>query len=98
MDPYVEQLRRHFLEHPVWVKAAEGIKEGASSQVFFSHIEGEWHLLRKEGRSLLLEGPSPDPDVAFCFTPAAIDRIFSVDGNMGDFAVELLDCVASEDP
>ena len=97
MDAYVDKLAGHFLNHPVWVNAAASIKEGASSQVYFSHLDGEWHLLRQDGQSLLLEGASPDPDFAFCFTPASIDRIFAVEGSVGDFAVELFECITSED-
>lgn len=100
MDLYVQKLSDNFLNHPVWVEAARSIKEGASSQVFFSHCQGEWHLLRKDGQSQLRQGPSPDPDFSFRFTPASIDRIFAVKANagVGDFAVELFECITSEDP
>ncbi|RMF16864.1 MAG: hypothetical protein D6761_05555 [Candidatus Dadabacteria bacterium] len=100
MDPVVARLADRFLHHPVWVSAATSIAEGASSQVFFSHLDSEWHLLRREGRSLLIEGPSPDPDFGFCFTPASIERIFSVpdDAHIADFAIELFECITSEDP
>lgn len=98
MDAYIQKLQTYFLEHEVWVAAAKSIKEGAGSQVFFSHVEGEWHLLRRDGESLLLEGPATDPDLGFCFTPASIDSIVDQEGNMGDVAVQLFNCITSEDP
>lgn len=97
-DPYVAKLADYFRTHPVWVNAARSIKEGASSSVVFSHLEGEWHLLRRGGESLLLPGPATDPDLAFRFTPAAIERITKVEGNIGDFATELFACITSDDP
>lgn len=98
MDPFVEQLRRFFLEHPVWVEAARSVRDGAQSRVFFSHVEGEWHLSRENGRSLLKEGPATDPDFAFRFTPRAIERMAAVKGDIGDFAVELFSCATETDP
>ncbi len=98
MDPYVKKLSEYFLSHPSWVDAAKNIKDGASSQVFFSHLDGEWHLMREDGQSLLLEGPSPDPDFAFSFTPSSIDMLTGADGDIGDFAMVLFECVTSEDP
>ena len=32
------------------------------------------------------------------FTPAAIERVASVQGGIGEFAVALFECIASEDP
>lgn len=98
VDTYVEQLRRFFLEHPVWVEAARTVRDGAQSRVFFSHLPGEWHLSREGGRSLLLEGPAQDPDLAFRFTPASVGRLTAVDGDIGDFAVALFACATDPDP
>lgn len=99
MDEYVRKLADNFLHHPVWIDAAQSIKEGASSQVYFSHVPGEWHLMRRNGQSLLLAGASPDPDFSFRFTPASIDRIFAVstDASVGTFAIELFECITSKD-
>lgn len=98
VDKNIDQLRRFFLEHPAWVEAARSVRDGAQSRVFFSHVPGEWHLSRERGRSLLVEGPATDPDLAFRFTPGAIERLTSVDGDIGDFAVALFSCATETDP
>lgn len=99
MDPHVELLRNLFLTHPAWLAAARFIKDGSTSSVRFSHVEGAYHLLRKDGQSLLLSGPAADPDLAFRFTPRAIERLSAVQGSdIGDFGVELMECAGSEDP
>lgn len=99
MDPHVAKLRELFLHHPAWLNAATHIKEGAQSRVYFSHVPGEYQMLRRGGQSLLLEGRASDPDFAFRFTPKAIERLAQVQGNdLVDFAVELFECVVSDDP
>lgn len=99
MDPHVELLRTLFLTHPAWRAASAHLKEGASSRVLFSHVPGEYQLLRRGQQNLLLEGKADDPDLAFRFTPKAIERLSRVQGSdIADFGVELLDCAASQDP
>jgi hypothetical protein len=99
MDAHVDLLRTLFLTHPAWRVAADYLKEGCSSRVIFSHVPGEYQLLRKGAANLLLEGPAKDPDLAFRFTPRAIERLSKVKStDIADFAVELLACAASSDP
>ena len=81
MDPHIAQLRDLFLSHPAWLDAASHIKEGAQSRVCFSHVPGDFHMVRKEGKSLLLSGKAEDPDFAFYFTPKAIERLAAVQGS-----------------
>lgn len=99
MDRHVELLRNLFLTHPAWRAASNHLREGSSSRVIFSHVPGEFHLLRQGNQNLLLEGRARDPDLAFRFTPKSIERLSQVQGtDIADFGVELLDCAASEDP
>jgi len=99
MDPHVALLRNLFLTHPAWLFAARHLKEGVTSSVRFSHVPGEYHLLCKEGKNLLLEGTAKDPDLAFRFTPRSIERLSRVAGDdIADFGVELLECAGSKDP
>jgi hypothetical protein len=99
MDPHIAQLRDLFLSHPAWLDAASHIKDGAQSRVSFSHISGDFYMIRKDGKSLLLPGEAKDPDFAFYFTPKAIERLAMVQGrDLADFAVELFDCIVSDDP
>jgi len=99
MDPHVEQLRQLFLTHPAWRNAAAHIKEGSESRVHFSHLSGDFRLVRKDGASHLLEGPAKKPDFAFLFTPKAIERLAAVEGeDPADFAVELFDSILTEEP
>jgi hypothetical protein len=99
MDPHVELLRNLFLTHPAWRAASDHLREGSSSRVLFSHVPGEYQLLRRGKQNLLLEGKAHDPDLAFRFTPKSIERLSRVEGSdIADFGVELLDCAASEDP
>jgi len=99
MDPHIAQLRDLFLTHPAWLDAAGHIKDGSQSRLTFSHVEGDYYMIRKDGKSLLLAGKPSDPDFAFYFTPKAIERLAMVQGHdLADFAVELFDCVVSEDP
>jgi hypothetical protein len=99
MDPHISQLRDLFLTHPAWLSAAKHIRDGAQSRVLFSHVDTEFCLARKDGESHLIEGPATDPDLAFRFTPKSIERLSAVEGDdMADFAVELFECVVSDDP
>jgi hypothetical protein len=99
MDPHVELLRKLFLSHPAWLAAARFIKDGSSSSVRFSHAPGAYHLLRKDGQSLLVDGPAADPDLAFRFTPRSIERLSAVQGaDIADFGIELMECASSDDP
>jgi hypothetical protein len=99
MDPHIAQLRDLFLSHPAWLDAASHIKEGSQSRVSFSHVPGDFYMIRKEGKSLLLTGKAEDPDFAFYFTPKAIERLATVEGrDLADFAVTLFDCIVSDDP
>lgn len=94
----MQTLARLFREHPAWVTAGRYLTEGASSRVFFSHRPDQrWHLVRRRGRSLLRPGAAPDPDLAFRFTPRAIDRLAAVEGGMADFALALFDLIAEQD-
>lgn len=99
MDPHVDLLRTLFLTHPAWRAASDHLKEGSSSRVLFSHVPGEFQLVRRGHANLLLEGAAKDPDLAFRFTPKSIERLSRVKSNdLADFAIELLDCAASTDP
>ena len=89
-DDYVARLARLFLEHPIWIEAAQRISTDATSTIFFSHNPGRaWHLENRDGEILLLPGAAEDPDFVFRFTPPAIQRLEGVDRGMDDFAVEL---------
>lgn len=99
MDAYAEKLKTMLATHPAWISTAKTIRDGSSSRVYFSHLPGEFHLLRKDGQSLLIDEPAEDPDFAFRFTPRSIDRLCAVKGSeQADFAIELFDCVVSDDP
>ena len=87
------------MTHPAWLSAAAHIRDGSQSRINFSHVDGEFHLLRKDGESQLIEGPATDPDLAFLFTPKSIERLSAVESSdPGDFAVELFETIVSEDP
>ena len=93
-DPYVRMLAELFRRHPAWVRAARYVTDGAESAVAFSHLRGRsWRLVRRGHESLLLPGRARDPDFAFRFTPAAVERLAAVDGDVDDFAVELFACI-----
>jgi hypothetical protein len=98
-DSHVERLAACYREHPAWCEAARRLSADASSAVYFSHRPGEaWHLSQRDDGAELQPGCADDPDLAFCFTPAAIERVASVRGGIGDFAVALFECIVSEDP
>jgi hypothetical protein len=98
-DLWIERLAQMFSDHPAWREAARLLDPRAASTVFFRHRPGEpWHLERSGDRTLLLPGAASDPDFAFRFTPAAIDRLASLQGTAGDFATELFALVYSNDP
>ena len=99
IDPWIERLARLFRDHPAWRDAARLLDPRVTSTVFFRHRPGEpWHLERQGDETLLLPGAADDPDFAFRFTPAAIDRLAAVHGNAGDFAAELFALAYSQDP
>lgn len=98
-DPHVERLARLFREHPSWLRAARRLDASVTSTVYFGHRPGEpWHLERCGKTTELRPGAASDPDFVFCFPPAAIERLESQVGEVGDFAVELFRLVVSEDP
>lgn len=98
-DSHVEKLAACYREHPAWREAARRLSADATSAVYFSHRPGEaWRLSQRDDGAELQAGRADDPDLAFCFTPAAIERVASVQGGIGDFAVALFECIASEDP
>lgn len=98
-DAHVQELAELFASHPIWLDAARSIADGATSRVYFSHRPGEpWHLERRRGRSVLAPGITEDPDFAFRFTPAAIERLSAVEGEVGNFAVELFRLIIDDDP
>jgi hypothetical protein len=89
-DDYIARLAHLFLEHPIWIEAANRISADATSTIFFSHNPGQaWHLENREGEILLLPCAAEDPDFVFRFTPAAVQRLEDVERGMDDFAVEL---------
>ncbi len=98
-DPTVATLAQLFREHPAWCAAAAHLRDDASSAVWFRHLPGRpWRLVRHAGRSELLAGREPDPDLVFRFTPAAVERLAGVSGGVGDFAVALFELLAEGDP
>jgi len=98
-DPHIERLAVCYRTHPAWRAAAGHLAREATSAVYFSHRPGEaWHLAQRTAGAELRPGRAEDPDLAFCFTPAAIDRVAAVEGGVGDFAVALFECIGSEDP
>jgi len=98
-DPVVSRLQRFFGEHEVWRAAADLLDARASSRVTFSHRPGEeWRLQRRRGHTVLEPGRAADPDLAFHFTPGAIERVTSVDGGLADFAIELFSAALDDDP
>jgi hypothetical protein len=99
IDPSIERLARLFREHPAWRDAARLLDPRVTSTVFFRHRPGEpWHLERQGDEMVLLPGAAEDPDFAFRFSPGAIDRLASVRGKAGDFAVELFTLAYAKDP
>jgi hypothetical protein len=98
-DPHVARLAACYREHPAWREAARRLSADASSAVYFSHRPGEaWHLCQLDDAAELRPGRAGDPDLAFCFTPGAIERVASVRGGVGEFAVALFECITSDDP
>ncbi len=98
-DPAVARLAELFRAHPAWVAAARSLSDSSTSRVFFSHRPGEaWHLARRKGETLLLAGDTADPDLCFRFPRGAIERLASTRGGIGDFAVELLGLIATDEP
>lgn len=94
-DAHVRMLAELFRRHPAWVQAARYVTDGAESAVAFTHLpRRRWHVVRREGETLLLPGLARDPDFAFRFTPAAVEGLAAVDGDIGDFAVELFARIA----
>lgn len=98
-DSHIARLSACYREHPAWIEAARRLSTDASSAVYFSHRPGEpWHLSQGDDGAELKPGRADDPDLAFCFTPAAIERVASVRGGVGEFAVALFECISSDDP
>lgn len=98
-DEWVERLGRLFAGHPAWVAAARHLAPGVTSSVYFSQRPGEaWHLEQAAGATRLLPGAARDPDFVFRFPPAAVERLETVEGGVGDFAVALFELMTADDP
>jgi len=98
-DPTVRSLATLFRDHPAWARAARHLAGRAESAVFFTHLPGRpWRLVRRRGETLLLDGRAHDPDFAFRFSPAAVDRLGAIaTDDIGDFAVALFECIVDPD-
>ncbi len=97
-DEHVLKLARLFGEHPAWRSAAALLADEATSAVGFRHRPGEaWRLVRRDGRTELLRGVDPDPDLAFRFTRRSVERLQAVRGGIGDFAVALFELAIDAD-
>jgi hypothetical protein len=98
-DPHVARLAELFRAHPVWCQAARLIAPESTSKVFFRHRPGEpWRLVRRGEVTRLEPGSAEDPDLAFCFPPAAIEALAATRGGVGDFALALFGLVLENDP
>jgi hypothetical protein len=98
-DPHVARLRRLFETHPIWLAAARHVSPEAHSSVRFSHLPRREWTLRAEGERTVLEpGTAPDPDFAFRFTPASVERLEATRGRIADFAIALFDLIEDPDP
>jgi hypothetical protein len=91
-------LAEHFRVHPVWVDAAAGLAEGVESAVRFTHLEGEWRLVRRGGESVLEPGRAERPDFLFRFGPGAIERLCAARGDMAEIAIVLFRLMALAEP
>lgn len=98
-DPVVDRLAEFFRSHPVWQRAAGLLDRSACSRVTFTHRPGEeWRLVRDGDRASLELGRAKDPDLAFEFTPGAVERITEVEGDVSGFAIALFTAALDSDP
>lgn len=98
-DPHVRRLAELFRAHPVWREAARRLSPDATSTVYFGHRPGEpWRLVRRGEATVLERGHAKDPDLAFCFAPAAIDALAATRGGIADFALTLFRSMLVDDP
>ncbi len=98
IDETIDRLAALFLEHPAWLAAARELSGSATSTVYFSHRPGEaWRLEQRAGRTTLIPGKARDPDFIFRFTPASVEQLATIKGNIGAFAVGLFRLMGEED-
>lgn len=98
-DPVVQDLARLFRTHPAWCRAAARISQDATSRVAFRHRPGEaWRLVRRGGETYLERGEAHDPDLAFTFGRASVERLAATRGDVADFAIALFELIESDDP
>jgi len=98
-DSHVLRLAELFRAHPAWCRAASRLAPESESNVFFRHLPGQpWRLLRRGGETHLERGAAADPDLAFCFSPAAIERLAATQGGVDDFALALFRSMLERDP
>ena len=98
-DPHVRRLAEMFRAHPAWCDAARRLAPESESKVFFRDRPGEpWRLVRRGDVTELEPGRACDPDLAFCFPPAAIDALARTQGGISDFALALFRLMLESDP
>jgi len=98
-DPHVRRLAELFRAHPVWQEAARRLAPEALSSVYFRHRPGEaWRLVRRGDVTRLESGTASDPDLAFCFTPGAIEALAATRDGVDAFALALFEAMLAEDP
>jgi hypothetical protein len=98
-DPHVRRLAEMFRAHPAWCEAARRLAPESESKVFFRHRPGEaWRLVRRGDVTELERGGARDPDLAFCFPPAAIEELARTQGGVADFALALFRLMLESDP
>ncbi len=97
-DSHILRLAALFADDPVWRDAMAHLRQGVTGALYFSHRPGEvWHFVQTEEGVQVQPGAAKRPDFAFCFTPASVDQLAAVDGDIGDVAVTLFDLILSED-
>lgn len=96
--PLVARLAERFRSDPVWVAAAALLRDDVASAVRFTHLEGPWRLVRRDGVSVLEPGEAPSPDFGFTFGPGAIERLLEARGDMASTAITLFECMAEREP
>jgi len=99
LGEYAKKIQEFFEVNEITRKVVEPLKEGAVAWV---EIEGDpqpYTLIKKGGRSYIIEGKPEKPEVYFKFSKEAIDYLLSLKSEkIEDYVDRLSECLLNPTP
>lgn len=94
MGEYAKKIQEFFEVNEITRKVVEPLKEGAVAWVEIEDDPQPYTLIKKGGRSYIMEGKPEKPEVYFKFSKEAIDYLLSTNSDrIEDYVERLSECM-----